>query len=517
MRLLAFLYLSLQLVIVFAQEDSLAFISELEFNSDFEEETYKSLLEGDTDYFKAFYAPFTSNDIRVAQERQQFYLGLEIMKSQKREKKNAKYLKRVYESLHRQYLKKYEEQISFDRIFEDGWYNCVTACAIYGLAFEDFGIPFIIKETPTHVYILAYPEGDEIVIETTDPVNGLRDIDDGFKRNFVTLLQQQKVIDSNELSEGVDAIFNKYYYSASEISLKQLVGIQYYNSGIEDFSGKSYASALNNFKKAHFLYPESEQIKDMMYASISTIVSGQSYNELKDFNYLAEISRYDSYEVTEEQIAAEFGKATQNLLINKNDTTLYDSAYQLISTKLDPSDSMAINQIDYIYYYERARVLYNRAYFKRALFFAKQAYEVKPESIDSETLLIACFSNAYMNAETEVALGAVNEIIQSYPDLLNNIRFGSVWQNLHLAVMYDAFIKKKYTLGFEMKKKFESIAMDHPEFIFEKDLAGSAYSQLVAYYFRKGQITSARKALNKGFSFAPNNPELKTRQYLLNR
>jgi len=504
----------------FAQEDpkdSLIYFDELVFLSPAEEDNFRKLLYGDRSIlFEAFITSKEGNKEYVSSTKRNFVRQVEELNSIKRGKRNDKYLNKVYDELHLRFLKRYDELVSFERIFVDGWYNCVTACALYGLAFDLMGIKYAIKETPTHVYLVAYPDQDQIVIETTDPVGGIRSINDSFKRSFITLLQQQKLIDSQEMSMGVDPLFDKYYYSANEIDLKQLVGIHYYNIGIEFIQEKDYENALINFEKAHLLY-NSEQINNMLFASLTLTLSEKDYENPDDAIYLGMLNRFREFEISDDDIESEFGRMTQKLLFEENDTVLYDSAYHMLDKEFSAKDSMIREEISFIYHYERARVLYNRAHYRKALPFAKVAYELKPESIDSETILISCFTNTHIDASSIEALEELNLLLDSYPTLKNNNRLGGMWLNLHLQNMYVSFVDRKSNAGFEYKSTFERLSEEFPDFRFDQRMAGSAYAQLVAHYFRRGQMTLARKALNQGFKYAPNNPELKTREYALNR
>lgn len=497
--------------------DSLIYFKELEFNSEIERENFLVLLAGDeSSLFEGFMNIKLEDEELVKSKKKNLYYQFDQLKEIKRGKKNAKYLKKIYDELHLRFLRKYEEIISFESVFEDGRYNCVTASALYGMAFDHLDIDYTIKETPTHVYIVAYPDQDQIVVETTDPVNGFRNITDGFKRNFISILQQQKLIDSNELSAGIDSLFDKYYYSADEVDLKQLLGLQYYNMGVASIQEKEYKEALSNFGKAYFLY-SSKQITDMLFASISLILSEVSYENPDDVKYLGMINRFRSHEISDAEIEGEFGRLTQAILFDKNDTVAYDSAYNILTQMIPKEDSSLRRQIDYIYHYERGRVLYNRAYYSQAIPFAERAYELKQESIESETLLIACFSNIHINASAFDALNGLNKLLDSYPSLTNNKRLGSIWLNLHLQMMYESFVERKTKLGFEYKSQFEKLALEYPGFKYDRKVAGSAYAQLVAHYFRRGQMSLARKSLREGFVYSPNNPELKIREYALNR
>ncbi|MEM6735137.1 MAG: hypothetical protein AAF620_03605 [Bacteroidota bacterium] len=500
-----------------SRRDSLIHFSELVFNSSLEREYFQKILDSDKSaLFEGFMMAKVRDKNFIELKKRSFEYQLNELQNIKKGKKNDKYLKKVYEELHLKFFRKYEEMVSFEKIFENGRYNCVTACALYGLAFDHLEISYSIKETPTHVYIVAFPDQDQIVIETTDPIEGFRNINESFKRNFITSLQQQKLIDSENTRTSLDKLFDEYYYAANEIDLIKLIGIHYYNVGFEFFQLKDYDNALTNFAKAYFIY-DSEQITDMLFASLSLTLSEKNYDNPNDVKFLGMLNRFRNYEISDSDIKGEFGRMTQKLLIEKNDTVSYDSAYRIINELFSKKDSVIKNEVAYIYHYERARVLYNRAYYPTALAYAKTAYELKPESIDSETLLIACFSNTHINASSLFALSELNILLKACPSLTNNNRLGSMWLNLHLQNMFQSFLDKESKKGFDFKSSFEELVKKYPNFRFDPLIAGSAYAQLVAYYFRRGQISLARNALEEGFKYSPNNAELKAREYALNR
>ena len=497
-------------------QDSLIYYHELQFESDLEESYFNELYNGNTEnLFEAFYAPYEGDLTLIHNEKHSYQYQVGGIHLIKRPKNQNKYVKKLYDELHERLLRKYEDLVFFDRIFEDGVYNCVTACAIYGLTFEQLGIPYTIKETPTHVYLVAFPGDDQVIIETTDPVNGFQSFSPVFKQQYVSLLEQQKIIDRAELSQGVSAIFNKYYYSSSEVNLVQLAGLQYYNKAVESFNAKKYDLAVTNFEKAFLLY-NSDQTRQMLFASLSMVVSGSSYTNDFDVESLGKISRFNMYDITNAEVVGEFGRITQKQLLSNNDTATYSRSYQILMERI-PEDSMLQRDISFLYYYERARILYNRAMFDEALPFALKAYESKPESIDSESLLLSCYTDSYRDDEAAQALVRLEKFMVDFPALKRNNRFGAIWSNLYLVNMYDNYLSKNYQKAFEFKKSFEELISQYSNYPYDRRIAGSAYSQVVAYYFRRGQKQSARNALDQGFKYAPGNGELKTRQYMLNR
>lgn len=101
----------------------------------------------------------------------------------------------------------------FTELNKNGNYNCVTATALYGLLLNDLGIPFSIKETPEHVYLIAYPKSDAILIESTDPLKGYRVFNDNYKALIVQNLKENKIISESEFKTGnVNNLFDKYFF-----------------------------------------------------------------------------------------------------------------------------------------------------------------------------------------------------------------------------------------------------------------------------------------------------------------
>src|SRR6185369_10374813 len=107
------------------------------------------------------------------------------------------------------------------------------ATALYAIIFSRLKLPYQIKETPTHVYIEAYPGSEKILVETTSPDNGFYQFSDEFALSFVKGLYKRKMISKEEMdTASTTSLFNKYYFSSEDIKLTELAGLQYSNYGI---------------------------------------------------------------------------------------------------------------------------------------------------------------------------------------------------------------------------------------------------------------------------------------------
>ncbi len=105
------------------------------------------------------------------------------------------------------------------------------------------------------MYLVAYPNTENILVETTAPFSGLLAFDASFKANYVNTLRNQKIIGGSESLGSVDELFNKYYFGKENINLYQLVGIHYMNDGLFKRDHDDLAGAYEQLKKAYLYYP----------------------------------------------------------------------------------------------------------------------------------------------------------------------------------------------------------------------------------------------------------------------
>lgn len=497
------------------QNDALVSFDELTFSSLQERQVFLDLNSGSTEYFKSLMAFSAIDSAQVEKWERSYNLRIAQFKALKRPKKDAKYVRKIYDFVHAEFLRKYENLAYFDQIFRTGVYNCVSACALYGLVFEDLGVPFVVKETPTHVYIIAYPDTDQIGIETTDPVGGFKTFSPGYKEAFISDLLSAKLIDQSELAAGVNTVFDKYYFTDKELGLKELVGIQYYNHGISALNESDYPTAFKDFQKAYFFHP-TEQITDVLTASGILTVSKLQYEVWEDVEMLVFLTKVDDPNIGNNEILGEFSRLMDKQLLNKNDTQFVHKAYKTLSGHV--TDSLLQVELDYFYNYERGRMLFNRGNYRLALPFIKTAYAVKPNNFDGENLLVSTVNNALVSNTftSDEYIGLIEDLYVSFPHLSSNAHLGSLRVGIYLEAMSDAYQNKDVTNAEKYQLMFEN-AVDEHNYRFQDYAVGKAYSQGITYYFRKGWYKSARALLNSGLKYAPDNSELKMRKFYLDR
>ena len=185
-------------------QDSLVSVSEVHFSSDFEREAFLKFKKTSGKELLLPLLLTTSSSANAETTKlindKILILTNKLSSEGVNTKKNDKKIKTVYNQVHSTFLKKYQEDVRFQDIFTNGNYNCVTASALFALVFEQLNIPYEIKEEPTHVYLLAYPNSSNILVETTTPLSGFLSFDDRFKQNFIEVLKNQKIIGNAEIS-----------------------------------------------------------------------------------------------------------------------------------------------------------------------------------------------------------------------------------------------------------------------------------------------------------------------------
>ena len=496
--------------------DSLVRIDELDFSSDFEKQMFSSLFFDNENAFELLMTiNSTATPKSVAMDKNMLNNELNLLRQIAiPKKKKAKYIKEIYNRVHDRFLKKYELENYFSSIFSEGDYNCVSACLLYSIVFEELGIPYDIKETPTHVYLIVNYPGEEILIETTDPVGGFSKFSQSFQNSFVKNLADSKLIGEQEfINKTTEAIFEEYYFTKGALSLKELVALQYSNDGLFQIDESNFYKSISAFQKSYMLYP-TERAKSQILYALASQMQLEEHTDLKGTKILAILSRYDEVDVKNNELRNGFIGITQAMLTNRGDYVLYDSAHNYLVKNIPRQDFKV--EMNYIYNYERGRILYNRANYTEALPFLEEAFAIKPNNADIEPLFLSCLGMTLQgNRNNEEILNRLRYLMNKFESLAKNNKFGGLFLNAHLIEMANMYESNRTSAGEYHKEEFEKIANEKPMYQFEESLVGRAYSQLAVYHFRRGHYKSARSAINRGLEFAPNSYELNNRKKVM--
>jgi tetratricopeptide (TPR) repeat protein len=497
--------------------DSLVRWNEISFSSSFEKVVFSGFLKSNSsNYIGSFLANSSTaeQDLKFFEEKFNSTLA-EIKSSDSFKKKNDKKIKFIYQIIHNRFLAKYEAENRFYEIVKTGNYNCVTATALYALFFEKLGIPYAIKEEPTHVYLVAYPGSDNILIETTAPITGFFAFDSEFKSKFVGTLKSQKIIGSSEISSSnTDELFNKYYFGKENITLTQLVGIHYLNDGLFKKDHNDIEGAYEQMKKGYMYYPNARS--EFLVMSLTAESLEGNSDPLKKAILIGRISRFKNGGITTEMIKGEFYNLTQTVLTKNNDKNLYKRCYEEVIANITDADLK--KEIDYIYNYENGRVFYNQGNYVRAKYFFAQALEDQPNNVDLGGTFVSCLGQSFRSERNnKVILDSLEAYKVRFPSLEQNNNFNSMVALTYVVEFGDNFEKSNVTRGEKYQQMFEQVYDSNKNIILlSPDAVGRAYSEACVYYFKKGQKVKAKQLLEKGLQIVPNDFQLKMRKQMIN-
>lgn len=179
---------------------------------------------------------------------------------------DSEFLKYVFHTVHHKYLRTYETEVPFVGIFDRGNYNCISGTALFAFILSELNYEPRIYETRYHIFLTINQGSIDVLLETTDPLNGFVAGKKEISTRIESYIKNEKARFSKDptLSAPFDAnsILEK-------VDMMEVAGLHYYNLGVQLFNKGNYYDAFREFKKASILYPRSKRIKDFLWLTQS--------------------------------------------------------------------------------------------------------------------------------------------------------------------------------------------------------------------------------------------------------
>lgn len=505
-----------------ASEDSLVKFNNLSFKSASDKNAFAlhCVLNKRSDYLYFFLENANgeyTRDLKEIEHRLSEHLF--ALKEKIQGLSELKKMKIVYESLHREFLAKYELRTSFSDIFDKAVYNCVSASALYALCFDELGIPYEIKETPNHVFLVAYPGTHRIVIETTNPLKGYYELNKKNSEAYVRYLVNAKIVSRTEFdTSSVQDLVDRYYFSAKAIRLKALVGVQYYNYALYNMEDKNYTRASECIKRACFFEPD-EKSKTNLKMILSGSVQESNYssqNQVDDLVLLARIHDRDHRDLGGEYILYQFNRILDKQLIKSNDFAGCEISYNKLKTEI--KDSTLISDISFNYHYELARIGYLSSKDKEFMMeHLQQAYAIHPAHANLQAIILGDLSNNLKeNNETKQTLLTLEEYRSNFAFLNSHKLFGSMYASTLLERAYENYMVSTLASGDKCLQEFELFCDQQKAVEPYSASVEKAYATAAGIYYKKGNIARSRQLLKTGLKYAPDNFGLMRRLQQIN-
>lgn len=238
---------------------------------------------------------FLRTDITTKASPKNFSSFLEQIDKKKHAFKHEKDLVRfIFYRTHQKFLKNFQAESSFGELLTVGNYNCLTGTALYALLFEHFNIDYTITETNHHIFIIVKVDGTEILIETTDPVEGFVDDPEKIK---VRLNDYKNNTLPNANRDGVRYEFSFNLWEA--VTLEELTGLLYFNSAVKAYNQQNWIEASALLVKAGQYKPSPRIEEFSMLLMLSIRESKLEEDEKKNLLYkLSIVQRQHAMQLT---------------------------------------------------------------------------------------------------------------------------------------------------------------------------------------------------------------------------
>jgi hypothetical protein len=420
-----------------------------------------------------------------------------------------KQIQNIYKTTHAKFLRKYDEKVFFNRIFENGTYNCVTASALYALILDEFNINYSIKETPTHVYLIADTLGQQTLIESTLPGIGPVNFNEKFKKNYIEYLNNNKIISDAEFEHSPsEELFRMHYSKDKSINLSQLAAIQYYNKGIFLMQEEKYVGAALSLKKASSIYP-SNTIKYHHFIAVQNALTidynKKSYNG-KLFGQLIESSAEDSSYT--QLLADYFNNVSVELCSNKPDIDRYDNFYHDFTSQC--SFEKIPKTILHHYHYSKAYHLGITRNYPLALSEIKKAYMLNKNNLQVQELAFNIgIKHMFIESRYKNQIDSLEYYFEELPFLLENEQYQQQYVYYYMKIISDSFIYDDVNEGIKYYAKFSNALEKYELEHYSENHISIGFGSMAFYYLNKTNIDKAIQVLDTGLKMSPESLRLK--------
>ncbi|GHM99948.1 hypothetical protein WSM22_14380 [Cytophagales bacterium WSM2-2] len=170
-----------------------------------------------------------------------------ISSIQSKKSRDLKLVRSIFTKAHQDFLKTYRAYSQVKDIFEKGNYDCLSGTYFLTRAFDQLGIEYKIFETNYHIFLVVQTQRGEVLLESTDRVNGFITDKETIKEKIAYYQQAKASSPGTELYLSRLRMFH-------ELRPDQLPGLLYFNRSIEAFHANDLVASCSNLEKAWEIY-----------------------------------------------------------------------------------------------------------------------------------------------------------------------------------------------------------------------------------------------------------------------
>ncbi len=505
---LALIFVCTYTLSIFSQinSDSLIRFSDLRFHSDFERKSLCNFVNNRNDTFNLFLAIDENMTTELANKLIRVYNSSidELKQKNIQEKKINRKIKITYSTIHEKFLRKYNDNEYFPVTFQVGTYNCVSASMLYSLVFDELKIPYKVMASSNHVYLIANPGSNSIVIETTNPNFENAIFNGEFKQQYANYLRTSKLISEDEYkNKSAEEIFEQKFKEVREASFNNLAGFQYFNKALSKLQNNDIENGLKLCQKAYFFYPD-QQVKTLLYTSLLYEISKCDFDKVSDIDYLSQFSRFEN--VDTKAVVSIFNNVIAHFLQYTDKELHCDSLYLRLISQI--SDKKLNEEISFSY---NIQMSYRYGNSDKVEKYVIKALEIKGNYKDANIIFENYLRRKLYNISNPNALlDTINSLQQKY-------KFKEITPLLeyhkligYLKVASELYEQKKIATGDKYLLEFENLCINPINDEYLRVMIEQTYNNIANYYYNLGNTAKSKSYVARGLKYVPNSKLLKS-------
>ncbi len=408
--------------------------------------------------------------------------------------------------IHSSFLGSYNRNSFFPDIKNNGTYNCVTATALYAYIFDQLEVPYEVISNPEHVYLTIYPDTYDIYIESTVSGENALPIPNTTKiKEVVDDMISLKIVEKEAVDkQGYEAFYKDYFFKTTKISKEALIGMQYYNKGVQEMLKFNNDAGLKSFKKSKQFY--SSPLMDT-YLKIFTLEKLLLCSFKTDEDIQVVIDAINSGELETKdpsRIIDILYEVTQN-----NPTRFVEEQLKNFEKVEDSHIQLNIKVFLLSYLAENEQKKQNEG---KAIEFSKRLLHLDKNNPVAKTVIsFYIYKKAYESPKNEETYLTFMSQCKKYPFLKTIEPYPLLITDMLSIISYDYYNKKNEQKGEQYQLLLEEFLDSYVPLgtINNTKISNLYYKAGNYYYYHKEDYKKALLLYTKGLEFTPEDSDLK--------
>ncbi|MCB9194590.1 MAG: hypothetical protein H6598_00015 [Flavobacteriales bacterium] len=490
-------------------------LKELRFSSSSEEELFINLSnKTDRDFLSYFYEIGSNIGDK---DKIEFKTRVKTICSKfydlnENDKNFEKQLLKCFQTVHSEFLLKYDREADFNAILAIGEYNCLSGTALYALILDELKIPYHILEGDHHIYLMVSPDKHEILLESTQEDQGLFYLSLDDRAKYATYLIKDKYLDHSTYQIKNQVFEIKYSSTDKVINPRELLALQYFNLGLSSIDDNDLPKAENLLSKAAYLSSHELIHQALIYSVINQVPEDYDHFDsafpivCKFFNY-GDTSLLSNFR--------DFVIDYFSFTINREDESALDTAHEFLSNCIKHASYIEVIECEYLFrkaYFLMSSSDYNSAFNMIDLYSNCQhdtsfkmpeiMADILFHGLKGHTSFLETFEYFKINCE-------------KYPILLDVEIVRTTYLKIILMLTGINFSENQISEGLKYLNLYRDLCTSWHVDILEAEELGFGYGEASAYYIRIEEYEKAKKLINEGLKFSPNDETLTRKLQLM--